>query len=91
MWLKKARMLSGMSILRGLCGECIGLSDGLGQRLPAIDASHDDWPGRDARPQQHRRRFAAGKDGLRLDTSLEFLMQTLDRMCRACAFSLIGR
>src|SRR5229473_6364919 len=46
--------------------------------LPAIYFSHRDLPGRQQRPEQHRRRLCRWQNSLRLDASLELLMQAFD-------------
>ena len=62
-----------------------------GEALPAIDLSHDDLARRHQRPEQHGGCFGAGQHGLRLDPSLELLVQALDRIRGADRFPLALR
>ena len=49
-----------------------------GERLPAVDLAHDDLAGSKQRPEEHGRSFSGRQHGLRLDATLELLMQPLD-------------
>ena len=73
-------------------GEVNRLIDGLcGERLPSVDLAHVDLPGGEQRPEQHGGGFGGRQHGLRLDPSLELLVQPLDRICGACAAPLARR
>ena len=66
--------------------------DGLsGERLPAIDLAHVDLSGGEQRPEQHGRGVCRGQHGLRLDPTLELLVQPLDRVGGANAAPLARR
>ena len=70
----------------GLDKGCVG--DGLSERFPAIDLSHDDLPRGHQSPKQHRHGLGAWQHGLGLDAAAEFLVQAFDRICRSGRFPL---
>ncbi len=81
-WKWPERSISGERDWVGLSGEVnrdLG-ADGLGEGLPAVDLTHGDLPRRQQRPEQHRRGFRGRQHGLRLDATLELLVEALDRV-----------
>ena len=48
--------------------------------MPTIDFAHADLAGGEQRPEQHGGSVGRWQNGLRLDPSLELLVQTLDRV-----------
>src|ERR1700704_2994402 len=62
-----------------------------GERLPAIDFAHVDLTGSEQRPEQHGCGLCGRQDGLRLDSSLELLVQPLDGVRGARASPLARR
>jgi hypothetical protein len=63
----------------------------LGEALPAVHLAHRDLAGNQQSPKQHGRGFRGRQHGLRLDPSLELLLQSLDRIRRADRFPLAFR
>ena len=62
-------------------GEIDRLRDELfGERLPPVDLAHADLAGSEQRPEQHGGGVGGRQHGLRLDPSLELLVQPLDRI-----------
>ena len=57
--------------------------------MPAIDLAHADLTGSEQRPEQHGRGIRRWQHGLRLDPSLEFLVQPLNGVGGAGAAPLI--
>ena len=59
--------------------------------LPTIDLAHVDLAGGEQRPEQHRSCVRGRQHGLRLDSSLELLVQPLDRPRRTRAAARLER
>ena len=63
----------------------------MSKALPSVDFSHRDLAGSQERPEQHCCRLRRREDGLRLDPSLELLMQAFDRVRGPYRFPLAFR
>src|SRR6516164_6689259 len=74
-------------------GEVNWLSDGFfGERFPAVDFAHVDVAAGKQSPEQHCSSFGRRtQHSLRLDASLELLVQPLDRVGGTRALPLFGR
>src|SRR5450756_882173 len=78
------RQVSGCEVNRLIDGLC-------GERLPAINLAHVDLTRGKQRPEQHGSGVCRRQHGLRLDPSLELLVQSLDRIRSAGAAPLAWR